>query len=157
MRGDKTFAYDLVMSLGAVNSRVVLLLRSIEAQPRWFSFVEIHPHLSLCMAQKVEGGSVLALGKLAALEDWVGGKKTHPGVRTCDYPSRGSPNDPLGKVIPPTPIFALTILCPLIRVGYLIPFITISLEGRKPCWIFPALVTGVGPAIQLVGGGGSLS
>ena len=80
MRGDKTFAYDLVISGGAVNSRVVLLLRSIEAQPRWFSFVEIHPHLSLCMAQKVEGGSVLALGKLAALEDWVGGKKTHRGL-----------------------------------------------------------------------------
>lgn len=34
MRGDKTFAYDLVISDGAVNSRVVLLLRSIEAKPR---------------------------------------------------------------------------------------------------------------------------
>jgi hypothetical protein len=33
MRGDKTFAYDLDMEGGAVNSRVVLLLRSIEAKP----------------------------------------------------------------------------------------------------------------------------
>lgn len=35
MRGDKTFAYDLVVSHGAVNSRVALLLRSIEAKPPW--------------------------------------------------------------------------------------------------------------------------
>ena len=39
MRGDKTFAYDLDMGLGAVNSRVVLLLRSIEAKPLPLSFV----------------------------------------------------------------------------------------------------------------------
>jgi hypothetical protein len=37
MRGDRTFAYDLDMAHGAVNSRVVLLLRSIEAKPRRFS------------------------------------------------------------------------------------------------------------------------
>jgi hypothetical protein len=39
MRGDKTFAYDLDMGFGAVNSRVVLLLRSIEAKPQPLSFV----------------------------------------------------------------------------------------------------------------------
>ena len=33
MRGDKSFAYDLIVRTGAVNSRVVLLLRSIEAKP----------------------------------------------------------------------------------------------------------------------------
>ena len=33
MRGDESFAYDLIERLGAVNSRVVLLLRSIEAKP----------------------------------------------------------------------------------------------------------------------------
>jgi hypothetical protein len=33
MRGVKNFAYDLDMIPGAVNSRVVLLLRSIEAKP----------------------------------------------------------------------------------------------------------------------------
>ena len=33
MRWDKSFAYDLDMTLGAVNSRVALLLRSIEAKP----------------------------------------------------------------------------------------------------------------------------
>ena len=39
MRGDKTFAYDLVTEHGAVNSRVVLLLRSVEAKPPFLSFV----------------------------------------------------------------------------------------------------------------------
>ena len=33
MRGVKNFAYDLDMIPGVVNSRVVLLLRSIEAKP----------------------------------------------------------------------------------------------------------------------------
>lgn len=33
MRRNRTFAYDLVVCHGAVNSRVVLLLRSIEAKP----------------------------------------------------------------------------------------------------------------------------
>jgi hypothetical protein len=33
MRGDESFAYDLIVRNGAVNSRVVLLLRSIEAKP----------------------------------------------------------------------------------------------------------------------------
>jgi hypothetical protein len=46
MRGDRTFAYDLDMAHGAVNSRVVLLLRSIEAKPRRFSPVlKNTPHL----------------------------------------------------------------------------------------------------------------
>lgn len=44
MRGDRTFAYDLDMAHGAVNSRVVLLLRSIEAKPRRFSPVFYTPH-----------------------------------------------------------------------------------------------------------------
>ena len=38
MRGVKNFAYDLDISPGAVNSRVVLLLRSIEAKPWRFIF-----------------------------------------------------------------------------------------------------------------------
>ena len=42
MRGDRTFAYDLDMAHGAVNSRVVLLLRSIEAKPRRFSPVFLY-------------------------------------------------------------------------------------------------------------------
>ncbi len=33
MRGDKPFAYDLVVTNGHVNSRVGLFLRSIECQP----------------------------------------------------------------------------------------------------------------------------
>ena len=33
MRGDKPFAYDLVVQPGGVNSRVALLLRSIEPKP----------------------------------------------------------------------------------------------------------------------------
>lgn len=47
MRGDRPFAYDLVIEDGAVNSRVALLLRSIEAKPRFFTSVLIYtktPH-----------------------------------------------------------------------------------------------------------------
>ena len=36
MRGDRPFAYDLVIEYGAVSSRVALLLRSAEAKPRFF-------------------------------------------------------------------------------------------------------------------------
>ena len=39
MRGDRTFAYDLVMRYGAVSGRVVLLLRSAEAKPTSLSSV----------------------------------------------------------------------------------------------------------------------
>ena len=39
MRGDESFAYDLIVRHGAVNSRVVLLLRSIEAKPTSPRFV----------------------------------------------------------------------------------------------------------------------
>ena len=42
MRGDKSFAYDLIVRYGAVNSRVVLLLRSIEAKPQSPRFVLLH-------------------------------------------------------------------------------------------------------------------
>ena len=47
MRGDKTFAYDLVIGDGAVNSRVVLLLRSIEAKPPLPRFVLLHSPLTV--------------------------------------------------------------------------------------------------------------
>lgn len=43
MRGDESFAYDLIVSFGAVNSRVVLLLRSIEAKPVMTSICIILP------------------------------------------------------------------------------------------------------------------
>jgi hypothetical protein len=39
MRGDRPFAYDLVIEYGAVSSRVALLLRSAEAKPRFFTSV----------------------------------------------------------------------------------------------------------------------
>lgn len=42
MRGDKTFAYDLNVAPGRVNSRVALLLRSIERKPACPSFVRLH-------------------------------------------------------------------------------------------------------------------
>ena len=42
MRGDRTFAYDLVMRYGAVSGRVVLLLRSTEAKP--FSLLSVRIH-----------------------------------------------------------------------------------------------------------------
>ena len=46
MRGDRPFAYDLVIEYGAVSSRVALLLRSAEAKPRFFLSVPETPHLS---------------------------------------------------------------------------------------------------------------
>ncbi len=45
MRGDRTFAYDLVIELGGVNCRVALLLRSIEPKPTLVFSVLGHPHL----------------------------------------------------------------------------------------------------------------
>jgi hypothetical protein len=61
MRGDRTFAYDLDMAHGAVNSRVVLLLRSIEAKPRRFSPVlKNTPHPFNCrLIVSVKGISVI--------------------------------------------------------------------------------------------------
>lgn len=70
MRGDKTFAYDLVMGHGAVSSRVVLLLRSAEAKPPTLSFVEKHP--SRVLLQGIGGG--LARIQLW-LEFWLAGPK----------------------------------------------------------------------------------
>lgn len=43
MRGDKSFAYDLVVRRGPVNSRVALLLRSIEGKP--FCRLDLYPLL----------------------------------------------------------------------------------------------------------------
>jgi hypothetical protein len=43
MRGDRPFAYDLVIEYGAVSSRVALLLRSAEAKPRFFTSVPETP------------------------------------------------------------------------------------------------------------------
>ena len=45
MRGDRPFAYDLVIEYGAVSSRVALLLRSAEAKPRFFTSVFKTPPL----------------------------------------------------------------------------------------------------------------
>ena len=39
MRGDKSFAYDLIVRYGPVSSRVALLLRSAEGKPRFFTSV----------------------------------------------------------------------------------------------------------------------
>jgi hypothetical protein len=39
MRGDRPFAYDLVIEYGAVSGRVALLLRSAEAKLRFFTSV----------------------------------------------------------------------------------------------------------------------
>ena len=65
MRGDKTFAYDLVMGHGAVSSRVVLLLRSAEAKPPTLSFVEKHPLMALL--QSFRGGLVRDLAPAGIL------------------------------------------------------------------------------------------
>ena len=55
MRGDRTFAYDLDMAHGAVNSRVVLLLRSIEAKPYSLSFVLMKNTPFIALFQGIEG------------------------------------------------------------------------------------------------------
>jgi hypothetical protein len=41
MRGDKSFAYDLIVRYGPVSSRVALLLRSAEGKPPSTRFVYI--------------------------------------------------------------------------------------------------------------------
>ena len=41
MRGDKSFAYDLIVRYGPVSSRVALLLRSAEGKPPSTRFVFI--------------------------------------------------------------------------------------------------------------------
>jgi hypothetical protein len=59
MRGVKNFAYDLDMLPGAVNSRVVLLLRSIEAKPRQLIFERNLP-TDMPDAGYLEGGGHFA-------------------------------------------------------------------------------------------------
>lgn len=49
MRGDRTFAYDLVMRYGAVSGRVVLLLRSAEAKPPSLSSVFLNTPIELAI------------------------------------------------------------------------------------------------------------
>jgi hypothetical protein len=55
MRGVKNFAYDLDMIPGAVNSRVVLLLRSIEAKPWHLIFERNLPMISSVFTGVSEG------------------------------------------------------------------------------------------------------
>ena len=57
MRGDRTFAYDLVMRLGAVSGRVVLLLRSTEAKPNSLLSVRIHSPTLVAAPVVLERGS----------------------------------------------------------------------------------------------------
>jgi hypothetical protein len=52
MRGDRPFAYDLVIEYGAVSSRVALLLRSAEAKPRFFTSVPETPPFRALLGSK---------------------------------------------------------------------------------------------------------
>lgn len=58
MRGDKSFAYDLIVPHRRVSSRVVLLLRSTERKRSWPRFVDFY-NLPLIygLVPGVEGGS----------------------------------------------------------------------------------------------------
>jgi hypothetical protein len=60
MRGVKNFAYDLDMIPGAVNSRVVLLLRSIEAKPWHLIFERNLPMISSVFTGVYKGMEILA-------------------------------------------------------------------------------------------------
>ena len=55
MRGDRPFAYDLVIEDGAVSGRVALLLRSAEAKPRFFTSVLIDSPFSGLVYRLLEG------------------------------------------------------------------------------------------------------
>ena len=59
MRGDRPFAYDLVIEYGAVSSRVALLLRSAEAKPRFFTSVlkSKLPHYRAPLIRAARGGA----------------------------------------------------------------------------------------------------
>ena len=64
MRGDRTFAYDLVMQLGAVSGRVVLLLRSTEAKPTLLLSVRIHSPTIVYTSVVLWRGSLIDVGCL---------------------------------------------------------------------------------------------
>ena len=53
MRGDKTFAYDLIVRYGPVSCRVALLLRSAEGKPPSTSFQHPHPSPPARSAKRV--------------------------------------------------------------------------------------------------------
>jgi hypothetical protein len=59
MRGDRTFAYDLVMRHGAVSGRVVLLLRSTEAKPFSLLSVRIHSPILVPASAGLLRGSIM--------------------------------------------------------------------------------------------------
>ena len=61
MRGVKNFAYDLDMIPGAVNSRVVLLLRSIEAKP-WHLIFERNLPIIFSVSTGFVKGSLVIFG-----------------------------------------------------------------------------------------------
>ena len=53
MRGDKSFAYDLIVRYGPVSCRVALLLRSAEGKPPSTSFQHPHPSPPARSAKRV--------------------------------------------------------------------------------------------------------
>ena len=73
MRGDKSFAYDLIVPPGRVSSRVALLLRSTEPKPICPSFEKFSPLMSL-PRRAVRGLSNLDQ-VLVDLENGVGGQR----------------------------------------------------------------------------------
>lgn len=92
MRGDKPFAYDLVVQPGGVNSRVALLLRSIEPKPdvvrAWYL---APPFIILACSRVFKGGThrcvcwqtfgtylsgSMLLSRLLRLELWTSWKET---------------------------------------------------------------------------------
>jgi hypothetical protein len=56
MRGDKSFAYDLIVRYGPVSSRVALLLRSAEGKPPSTRFVYNTLHDIISVYQDFQGG-----------------------------------------------------------------------------------------------------
>ena len=78
MRGDKSFAYDLIVRYGPVSSRVALLLRSAEGKPPSTRFVFKTLHHLLPSARD-EGAYFQAVRGL---------KTAHPG-QSDRYPVTG--------------------------------------------------------------------
>jgi hypothetical protein len=58
MRGDKSFADDLIVHRGVVSGRVALLLRSAETNPLMPRFVPLRNLLPLCVQASARAAAV---------------------------------------------------------------------------------------------------
>ena len=71
MRGDKSFAYDLIVPPGRVSSRVALLLRSTERKPARTRFVRLHSPIKYFDLINVSKGELKGSEDIQLSKAWV--------------------------------------------------------------------------------------